>query len=177
MYAGFVQQTKTVNSDRRSPALLCWSSSYGAEGRNTMVRTTASRKCKACYFHISVTRSCDNKLYTLLSLYSTGLVRWEWRLRTGKFSLFIRYVFMWLPSSVYSVACVISSVNYVHTLLDLFQSFACRVWVWGCHTFRLNTTFLSLQPNRTYYLEDPTGQAQDWVDIINKWLAMKESHQ
>ena len=43
--------------------------------------------------------------------------------------------------------------------------------------FRLNTAFLSLQPNRTYYLEDPTGQAQDWVDIINKWLAMKESHQ
>lgn len=25
-------------------------------------------------------------------------------------------------------------------------------------------------PNRTYYLEDPTGQAQEWVDIINKWL-------
>lgn len=25
-------------------------------------------------------------------------------------------------------------------------------------------------PNRTYYLEDPTGQAQEWVDIINQWL-------
>jgi len=43
MYAGIVQQTKTVNSDRRSPAILCWSSSYGPEGRNTMVRITASR--------------------------------------------------------------------------------------------------------------------------------------
>lgn len=26
-------------------------------------------------------------------------------------------------------------------------------------------------PNRTYYLEDPTGQAQEWVDTINKWIA------
>lgn len=24
-------------------------------------------------------------------------------------------------------------------------------------------------PNRTYYLEDPTGQAREWVDTINEW--------
>ena len=33
----------------------------------------------------------------------------------------------------------------------------------------------STQPNRTYYLEDPTGQAQEWVDIINQWLQKTKS--
>lgn len=27
------------------------------------------------------------------------------------------------------------------------------------------------QPNRTYYLEDPTGHSKAWVDTINKWLS------
>lgn len=39
---------------------------------------------------------------TVQFLCFTGLVRWEWRLRTGKFSSFIQYVFVWLFSS-YSV--------------------------------------------------------------------------
>jgi 3-phosphoinositide dependent protein kinase-1 len=30
-------------------------------------------------------------------------------------------------------------------------------------------------PNRTYYLEDPTGNGKNWVDIINKWLAQPRS--
>lgn len=30
-------------------------------------------------------------------------------------------------------------------------------------------------PNRTYYLEDPTGHAKEWSDIINKWLTQPRS--
>ena len=147
MYAGFVQQTKTVNSDRRSPAILCWSSSYGPEGRNTMVRVAASRSHSTnletyliwlsfvpytiyqahyvlpphlCYLQTEAeTLRID---ITVQFLCFTGLVRWEWRLRTGKFSSFIQYVFVWLFSS-YSchiietrVYIVVSSVNCVWTL-------------------------------------------------------------
>ena len=32
-----------------------------------------------------------------------------------------------------------------------------------------------LQPDRTYYLDDPTGNSHEWVDIINEWIDRAKS--
>lgn len=66
-------------------------------------------------------------------------------------------------------------IFFIHTVRapQVFSSCQCRLLLhlyWNqCSVFLRFITLPPIQPNRTYYLEDPTGNSQDWCSTIGKW--------
>jgi hypothetical protein len=74
------------------------------------------------------------------------------------------------PHSEYSMCqCSIIAATYMGCLSSNCKTHGNQTYLSVVTMATGNKVFL-FQPNRTYYLEDPTGQSQEWVDTINQWL-------